>query len=180
MKHALPLVFTVIVAASLFAQQQKNDPAVEQGLRQLVANVDAERKQIMQLLADYEKAFRARDINVIMEMYSPDVVAYDIAPPLEYKRRDAYRKSWENFFAAYDGPIDMEIREQQLRWSGGLAMTNNLERFTGTLKGGQRSETWVRVTDLYEKKDGKWRIIHEHVSVPTDFSTGKAALDLKP
>jgi len=134
----------------------------------------------MQLLADYEKAFRARDINAIMDMYSPEVVAYDIAPPLEYKGRDAYRKSWENFFAAYEGPIDMEIRELQLRWSGGLAMTNNLERFTGTLKGGQRSEIWVRVTDFYEKKDGKWRIIHEHVSVPIDFTTGKAALDLKP
>jgi hypothetical protein len=28
--------------------------------------------------------------------------------------------------------------------------------------------------------NGQWRVVHEHISVPVDLTTGKAALDLKP
>lgn len=140
----------------------------------------AARAEIMQLLKDFEKAFRARDLDTIMALYSPDVIAYDIAPPLQYAGVAAYRKTWQNFFDAYEGPLDVDFRDLQLGVSGNIVYTFSLERFTGTLKGGQKSEIWVRVTDVYEKKDGRWRILHEHVSVPVDFATGKAVLDLKP
>ena len=30
------------------------------------------------------------------------------------------------------------------------------------------------------KINGKWLIVHDHISVPIDFDSGKAALDLKP
>lgn len=179
MRPLLPLLI-LAAATGAIAQQPKKDPAVEQGLRQIVANVETERRQIMQLLADYEKAFRARDLDGIMKLYAPNIVAYDIAPPLKYEGAAAYRKAWEGFFAAYEGPIEMEIRDMQFQFSGTLAVTHNLERFAGKLKGGARSEIWVRVTDVYQKIGGKWLIVHEHVSVPTDFETGKAALDLKP
>lgn len=28
--------------------------------------------------------------------------------------------------------------------------------------------------------DGRWKVVHEHVSMPFDMETGKAMLDLKP
>jgi hypothetical protein len=28
--------------------------------------------------------------------------------------------------------------------------------------------------------NGKWLIVHDHISVPADFESGKAMLDLKP
>ena len=39
---------------------------------------------------------------------------------------------------------------------------------------------WLRVTQIYRKSGGRWRVVHEHVSVPTNLETGKAALDLTP
>jgi ketosteroid isomerase-like protein len=38
----------------------------------------------------------------------------------------------------------------------------------------------VRVTDVYKKADGRWQIIHEHVSVPVALDTGKPDLGSKP
>jgi len=38
----------------------------------------------------------------------------------------------------------------------------------------------VRVTDVYRKIDGKWLIVHEHVSVPVDIKTGQGDLQSKP
>jgi len=36
------------------------------------------------------------------------------------------------------------------------------------------------VTDIYRKINGKWLIIHEHISVPVDLTTNKADLAAKP
>jgi ketosteroid isomerase-like protein len=39
---------------------------------------------------------------------------------------------------------------------------------------------WWRVTVCYRKIDGRWKIAHEHNSVPFNVNNGKASLDLKP
>jgi len=38
----------------------------------------------------------------------------------------------------------------------------------------------VRVTDVYRKTGGRWKIVQEHVSVPVDFATGKPDMLSKP
>jgi uncharacterized protein (TIGR02246 family) len=174
------LVALLVATTTLGAAQEKKDPKVEAGLRQLAGEVARERAEIMQVIEAYEKAFAAKDLDGIMAIYDPKVVAYDINPPLRYEGTAAYRNAWKEFIDAYDGPIDMEIRDLQLLWSGDIAVTHNLERFAGVLKGGPKTEMWVRVTSVFHKVGGRWRIVHEHVSVPTDFATGKSLTDLKP
>ena len=44
------------------------------------------------------------NIPAIMSIYAPDVVAYDMTPPLRFRGIDAYRKDYEDYFDAYDGP----------------------------------------------------------------------------
>jgi ketosteroid isomerase-like protein len=50
----------------------------------------------------------------------------------------------------------------------------------GTLFDGTRLDMWWRSTAGFRKIDGRWRITHEHNSVPFDPQTGKASLDLEP
>jgi ketosteroid isomerase-like protein len=38
----------------------------------------------------------------------------------------------------------------------------------------------LRLTDVLREINGKWLIVHEHVSVPVDVATGKADLTSKP
>ena len=100
-------------------------------------------------------------------------------PPLRRIGRE-YRKNYQEFFAGYEGPLDYEIRDLHIHASGDVAFIAALERITGKLKGGGPSTMWVRVTSGLRKIDGNWRIVHDHVSVPVDFETGKALLELKP
>ena len=143
------------------------------------ANNEAE---IRQLLDRWAKAFRARDVTGIMSVYAPgdSVVAYDIVPPLQYVGYDAYRKDYEEFLAQYDGPIDLEFRELRVVAGDDVAFIHSLERISGTLKNGQKSEMWIRATSGLRKISGRWLIVHDHISAPVDFETGKAALNLKP
>jgi len=138
--------------------------------------------QIKALLDRWAKAFEARDITGIMSNYASGdaVVAYDLVPPLQYKGKEAYQKDYLEFLSQYDGPIQVEYRDMRVVSGGDVAFVHALERFTGKLKNGQQSDLWLRYTGGLRKVDGTWLIVHDHVSVPADFESGKAALDLKP
>ncbi len=135
---------------------------------------------IRQWVDRWAKAFRGHDLDGIMALYAPEVVAYDVVPPLQFSGREAYRKDYAEFLAQYDGPIDVEMRELRILVDGNLAYAAGLERIGGVLKGGQRSDVWVRFTSIFRRRGGRWLDIHDHVSVPADFGSGKAVLDLKP
>ena len=138
--------------------------------------------EIRALWDRWGKAFESHDIEGIMSLYAPGdaVVAYDVAPPLQYKGKDSYRKDYFEFLAQYEGPIQVEFRDMRVMSSGDVGFIHGLERFTGKLKNGQSSDMWLRATSGLRKMNGKWLIVHDHVSVPTDFESGKAMLDLKP
>jgi ketosteroid isomerase-like protein len=108
------------------------------------------------------------------------LTAYDIVPPLQYRGADAYRKDYADFFAQFSGPLHVEMRDQHLEVSGDLALAYGLERISGKMTNGQPVDTWLRYTSAFKRIGGQWRDIHDHISVPADMNTGKAALDLKP
>jgi len=138
--------------------------------------------EIRALYDRWAKAFEARDIEGIMSVYAPGdaVIAYDVVPPLQYKGKDAYRKDYLEFLAQYGGAIHVEYRDMRILSSGDVGFIHALERFTGKLKNGQQTDLWLRATSGVRKINGKWLIVHDHVSVPIDFESGKALLDLKP
>ena len=138
--------------------------------------------EIRALLDRWAKAFADHDINSILSNYAPGnaVVAYDVAPPLQYKGMESYEKDYVEFLARYNGPIHVEYRDMRIFSSGDVGFVHALERFTGKLKDGQQSDMWLRYTGGLRKLNGRWLIVHDHVSVPIDFESGKAALELKP
>ena len=141
-----------------------------------------EEAAIRALIDRWTKAAQEKNVDGVMSIYQrgPSLVAYDLVPPLQYKGWDAYRADYKAFFDHYDGPIEFEFRDLVIAAAATFGYSHELQRVSGTLKGGQKAAFWLRVTDVYHKIGGQWRVVHEHVSVPTNLETGKAALDLTP
>lgn len=142
----------------------------------------ADKAQIEGLEQRYLQAFKARDINAIMASYAPgsQLFVFDAVPPREYPSWDAYKKDWEGLFAAFPGPLDNSISDLTISVEGSLAYGHHIETGFFTRKDGSRVDVVVRVSDVYRKLNGKWLIVHEHVSFPVDIDTGKADLLSKP
>lgn len=142
----------------------------------------ANEAEVRQVIERWAKAFRARDLDAIMSVYAPGdaVIGYDLAPPLQYQGNAAYRKDYAAFLAQYDGPLEFEARDVRVVTGDDVAFYHALERMSGTLKSGEKSDMWIRATSCLQKIHGRWLIVHDHLSVPADFETGKAAMDLKP
>src|SRR5437868_5749773 len=135
-------------------------------------------KEIQALLNDALNAFRAKDLDKMMSFYehSANLVAYDVVPPTQYTGWDAYKKDFADFFALFEGPINDEVSDMAITAEGKMAYSRMIEHVTGKLKNGQPMDMLVRITDVYRKSNGKWLIIHEHVSVPVDLDSGKAVM----
>lgn len=136
--------------------------------------------QIRQLLEQWAQALHAKDLNTLMSYYAPDILTFDILPPLHYQGIEAYRKNFEAWFAAVQGPIEYETRDLRLTMGADVAFCHSLNRVRSTRTSGETTETWVRVTVGFRKMQGTWRITHEHVSVPCDMETSQALLHLQP
>jgi uncharacterized protein (TIGR02246 family) len=136
--------------------------------------------QIRELIDRWLKALRSKDLEGIMSCYAPDILLFDLLPPLQYVGADAYRKNWAEWFPTFQGPIGYEVRELRITTGDDVAFSQSLNWISGKRTDGQETEAWLRATLCYRKIEGKWMIQHEHVSVPFFMDSGKAAVDLKP
>jgi ketosteroid isomerase-like protein len=66
---------------------------------------------IRQRIEDAVKALRAKDIDGVTSLYAPNIVSFDIVPPLRYVGAHNKRRAWEEAFAAYTGPFAYEVHD---------------------------------------------------------------------
>ena len=135
---------------------------------------------IRQRVEDLVKALRAKDIDGIMSIYAPDMVSFDIAPPLRYVGADNKRRAWQEAFAIYTGPFAYEVRDLNVTTDGELACVHSLNHVSGTTASGHVTDLWLRWTACFRRIDGVWLVVHDHVSVPADFERGQAVVNLTP
>jgi len=126
------------------------------------------------------EAIRAMDLEGLKSMYAPNIVSFDVNPPLQHVGAEAKWKNWVEAFTVFQRPLGYEIRDLTIIVGDDLAFGYSLNRLSGTLKNGNRSGFWVRATFCFRKIDGNWLIAHDHVSVPLDPESGRALLDLEP
>jgi uncharacterized protein (TIGR02246 family) len=173
MKRFILLTFALMALVAVSADAQTKNPAPAE------ADNNAA-QEIRGWIDQWRKAVSAKDVDRVMELYTDDVVAYDVVPPLQYVGKAAYRADYQQFFSQYESDLHVETRDLQVGARGDLAYATGLQMISGTLKHGGKSGVWVRFTSLYRKVDGKWLDFHDHVSVPADIESGKAMLELKP
>ena len=141
----------------------------------------SDQAQIRRLMDHWAEAVRAKDVNGVMSHYAPDIVVFDLAPPLQYRGADQCRKNWEAWFPTFRGQIGYELRDLSIAASGDIAFCHSFNRITGTRTDDENTDVWVRATVCCRKIDGKWKIVHEHQSVPFYMDGSyRAAVDLRP
>jgi len=141
-----------------------------------------DRADIRALEERFVAAFKAKDPDAIMKVYAPGqtLLVFDVVPPRQYVGAAAYRKDWQTFFDSFDGPITVELTDLDIVTDRNLAYSHSIQHVAGTDKQGKKLDLTVRVTDVYNKAQGRWLVVHEHVSVPVDLDTGKPDLSSKP
>lgn len=122
--------------------------------------------QLRSLIEAWAEAVRAKDIDAVMRHYAPDVVVFDVMPPLFVKGAEAYRRHWQGWFDALEGQADFQFVELHLEVSGDLAYCFSVNRLRARYRDGAKHDAQTRATVCFRKIDGRWLVVHEHASVP--------------
>lgn len=141
--------------------------------------------EVRQLLEEFADSVRSGKIEDIMSFYDPSLVAFDVAPPLRFTSASEYQKNWETMFTtAMKFPVTYEWSEEKIIASGDIALFHCLVHTAGEFKKPQEGQDssmdcWGRYTCCLKKTNNRWRIVHEHFSVPVG-EDGQGLMNLKP
>ena len=121
---------------------------------------------IRRLVENWAAAVRKRDLDGILHAHTPDILMFDVPPPLQSTGIKAYRATWDLFFSWARDPVVFDIKEMTVTAGAAVAFVAVLMRCAGTERGGENIELDFRLTVGLRKIDGQWTVAHEHHSVP--------------
>jgi ketosteroid isomerase-like protein len=142
--------------------------------------MDATEPEVSALFDARTDAMRRKDIDQLMSLYTPDVVYFDIVPPLRYAGSATLRERFTQWFEGWDGPIGMEVHDLVVLAGSDVAAAHMLIRASGTRTSGRQVDYWVRTSNSCRRSNSGWLMSHEHVSLPVDLERGTVVIDLEP
>ena len=98
------------------------------------------------------------------DIKASELTYFDPTTPKRIDGQDALRK----YFAPYTGKIKVEkyeIIDPKVQRSGDLAvLTFNIVDYGAQLDGGPKNTVRWNVTEVYQRLNGSWKIVHSHFS----------------
>jgi ketosteroid isomerase-like protein len=91
---------------------------------------------------------------------------FDVPPPLVSRGFDAYMATWETFLARVEKPVVFDFTDVQVTCGADVAFATAIGNCVDIDPSGRREPLTFRLTMGLKKIDGRWRVAHEHHSLP--------------
>jgi uncharacterized protein (TIGR02246 family) len=122
--------------------------------------------EIRTLIEHWAKAVREQNRTEIRADHDPRILMFDVPPPLLSRGLDAYMATWETFFSSAEKPVAFAFHDVQVTCGGDVAFVTARGRCVNIAANGKREPLEFRLTMGLRKIDGRWRVLHEHHSLP--------------
>ena len=122
--------------------------------------------QIRSVLDDWAKATRENRTNDVLKNHASDLVIFDVLPPMKYESAEAYRRSWGDWQPETQSDGQFDLEDLSVTAGTDVGFAHCFIRCGGTTPDGRTFEDLVRATFCLQKKDGFWKVAHQHVSKP--------------
>ena len=124
--------------------------------------------KIRELIERWAKAVREEDFAAILADHDPNMLMFDVPPPFLSRGLEAYMATWRIFFSSNpDRPFPFSFEDIEITAGSDVAFATAKGKCVDVNRDGHRQPLEFRLTMGLKKIDGKWRILHEHHSVPS-------------
>jgi len=120
---------------------------------------------LRQLIGRWAKAVQDEDLPGIRAGHDPDILMFDVPPPFLSRGLDAYMATWQTFYPSQARPVIFAFEDVEIAAGDNVAFATAIGR-CGYIERGETIDLKFRLTMGFRKRDGQWRIVHEHHSVP--------------
>jgi ketosteroid isomerase-like protein len=151
LRHSITISLAALALAGCKLQNAQGAPAVS-------------REEAVRIAEAAEASFTTGDAKKIMAQYADGAVMFDPGHPAFSTDRKV-QTSWAQDFVSMK-PADYHVPDRQIQLLGPDAfLSSGPEMFT-VASGSARPTFSARFTDVFRRqKDGRWKIVHEHVSL---------------
>ena len=121
------------------------------------------RAEISEKQHEAEAALVRGDVGPRLRMWSHrDPVSLFAAVGVSRSGWDELKPTFESVAARLSGGHDVRYELMAYGVSSDMAWTAGFVRFTGTMDGGPETRYALRLTNVYQREDGEWKVVHEH------------------
>jgi uncharacterized protein (TIGR02246 family) len=124
--------------------------------------------ELRELIARWSKAVRDQDLAGIRANHDPDILMFDVPPPFLSRGLEAYMATWDMFFACVPKPVVFDFEDVEITAGQDVAFATAIGRCVNTARNGEKENLRFRLTMGFRKHDGRWRVMHEHHSLPAE------------
>lgn len=135
-------------------------------------------QQIHALFTTYKTAIFEKDLTAFCSIFDEKVRIFDMWQQWTYEGLAAWREMADGWFTSLGADRDVVTFDDiQIQIDGELAVATAFVRFTAVSAEGKALRYLEdRLTWVAKRKEGTWKIIHQHTSAPIDFKTMKVIL----
>jgi ketosteroid isomerase-like protein len=97
--------------------------------------------------------------------WADDALWFDI-PPFASRGVQPALRFFDRVFGSFQS-CKVDILETDVVVNGNMGLVCTIQRVNVVLKTGDAKRLVVRETDCFERRNGEWKLIHQHASVPS-------------
>ncbi len=133
-------------------------------------------------LERYAAAVRAKDVEAFVALYAADVHVFDMWGRWSLRGIQAWREMAHGWFASLgEEYVVVGFEDVEAVAADDLAIGHATATYTAYSAEGTRLRSLDnRITLALRRRDGDWRIVHEHTSAPIEHASLKAVLRRPP
>jgi uncharacterized protein (TIGR02246 family) len=124
--------------------------------------------EILALIERWAEAVRSENRAGIRRDHDSDMLMFDVPPPLLSRGLDAYMATWETFFAFAEKPVAFDFHDIEITAGQDVAFATAIGNCVNIDRNGKREPLQFRLTMGLRKIDSRWRVMHEHHSLPAE------------
>lgn len=145
--------------------------------------IDSDQSEVEAIQARIQQkrdSYLARDADGALDTWlkDPRVCVFDLGTTPQYFGWDALYTTTHEMVDGSVGPFDIDFGTPTVIVSGDLGCSWQILRVRTDQKSGTRTDIMVRQTDIWNKVDGRWYIVHEHNSLPMQPGESEALLSI--
>ena len=123
-------------------------------------------REIRALIERWSQAVRDQNMDGIRADHDPDILLFDVPLPLLSRGLEAYMTSWEAFLSSSEKPVVFDFQDIEISAGSDVAFATAVGRCVNIDSSGNREPLVFRLTMGLRKTGARWRVMHEHHSLP--------------
>ncbi|MFC5754057.1 YybH family protein [Actinomadura rugatobispora] len=137
-------------------------------------------EEVRRVHREWSRGTAEKDLDAMMAHIAEDVVSYEHEEPLQYVGVEAVREVCERNLDAGGAEVGLDIPDLKVLVRDDLAVAWGLNHVRVARPGGGSTDSWSRGTRVFQRRNGAWAMVHQHLSVPFSPATGEARTGLRP